>query len=177
MKSINDYIQVNEGLKLDNSKLEIIKKFLNNQDDEVIDKELTCEIFNNTVAIGDDILTDIAGYIVEAWVWNCMKNLIHSKEFKNEWTAANPNKKSYDFNLSERTRRSNQNQIYWDFTIDGVDEKFEIKARSTKNGKSQGGYRFSADQKEDKNLIYILVKYSVGDGKIIIGDIDVTRKL
>lgn len=174
MKDLTTFI--NEGLKLSDEKIAVIEKFLNDKDNYNFDNEITCGLFNKNVQISKDILTDIAGYIVEAYVWNWMKKLITTKEFFDMWKEANPEKNADDFKVNSLERRSGKD-IYWDFTINGIDEKFEVKARSTdENGKAAGGYRFSASQKADKNLIYILVKYHIQNNVIIIGDITVTRK-
>ena len=178
MKNIKTYL-INEGVKLPDDKLEVISNFLNNDKRFDFNKTITCDVFKQFDNVSQDIIADIAGYLVEAYIWNEMHKLITNKAFCDIWFEGNDNAKEYKLSPLSRknTKGSDGNNVYWDFTIEGVDEKFEIKARSTKNGKSQGGYRFTANQKNDKNLIYILVEYSINGDEIKIGDIKVTRKL
>lgn len=182
MKSINEYLnsnselQIDESMKLPSNKLNIIQDFLNNKERFDFDNEIECSFLNNgKELVSKEILADIAGYMVEAYIWSQLSKIITSKEFSDEWLSANNGKTGKDFKLTPLSRR-NGDGVYWDFEIDGIDEKFEIKSRMTgANGKAAGGYRFTANQTDDKNLIYILVKYSINENKIVIGDIKVTR--
>ena len=176
MKSITQLI--NEGIKLPNDKLSIIENFLNDENRFGFKKLIVCDVFKQFDNVNSDIIADIAGYLVEAYIWDQMHKLITNKEFADMWIG-DDNTKSYKLSpLSRRNAKgADGNNVYWDFSIDGVDEKFEIKARSTKEGKAQGVYRFTANQRNDKNLIYILVEYSIDNDEIKIGNIKVTRKL
>jgi len=180
MKKLNEYISINEGVKLPDDKLNIIEKFLNDENRYDFNKTIVCDVLNQFDNVATEIIADIAGYLVEAYIWDQMHKLITNKEFCDVWFDGN-NKSSEEFKLSPLARRNNKDNngsaIYWDFTINGIDEKFEIKARSTKEGKKNGGYRFTVNQSSDKNLIYILVEYSISGDEINIGNIKITRKL
>ena len=176
MKNIIQFI--NEGIKLPNDKLSIIENFLNDENRSGFNKTIICNVFDQFDNVSTDIIADMAGYLVEAYIWDQMHKLITNKEFADMWIG-DDNTKTYKLSPLSRhnTKGADGNNVYWDFSIDGVDEKFEIKARSTKDNKSQGGYRFTTNQKNDKNLIYILVEYSIDNDEIKIGKIKVTRKL
>lgn len=88
-----------------------------------------------------DLICDIAGYIIEAAVYYAVKS-------KHNVT-----------NRSNRGLKFDDESVYWDFSIKGIDEKFEIKAKCT-NGYHMGGITPTNNQKLDNKLIYIIVPYS-----------------
>ena len=91
-----------------------------------------------------DLICDIAGYIIEAAVYDAIKS-------KHNVT-----------NRSGRGLKIDGKSIYWDFAINGIDEKFEIKAKC-KNGYHTGGISPSNNQKSDDKLIYIIIPYSASN--------------
>ena len=191
MKNLIDYLSnINEGIKLPNDKLNLIENVLNKHLSGKYFSIDIKEIFDierkerqHGTAYGfetsDELLADVAGYLVEVFVWTKLKNeLFFDEDFLNEWykDIANTNKGSLSASneMSPLVRRAKKGQ-YWDFTLPGVDEKFEIKSRSIKNGKS-GGLRYTTDQNNDNNLIYIIVKYEIKENAINIQQIEVKRK-
>ena len=91
-----------------------------------------------------DLICDIAGYIIEAAVYDAFK---------------------LSYNVTSRSGRGlniDGQNIYWDFSIKGLDEKFEIKS-ICKNGYHTGGITKSKNQKNDKNLIYIIIPYMASE--------------
>ena len=88
-----------------------------------------------------DLICDIAGYIIEAAVYDAIKS-------KHSVT-----------NRSGRGLKIDNKSVYWDFAINGLNEKFEIKAKCT-NGYHTGGISPTNNQKSDNNLIYIIIPYS-----------------
>lgn len=106
----------------------------------------------------DDLYADIAGYIIEAFVYDAIKA---------------------NYNVTSRSGRGlkfDKQSIYWDFSINGLDEKFEIKS-ICKNGYHNGGISKTNLQKEDKDLIYIIIPYkALNTGfEILTNDIKVQR--
>lgn len=88
-----------------------------------------------------DLICDIAGYIIEAAAYDAIKS---------------------KHNVTSRAGRGlkiNNESIYWDFSINGIDEKFEIKAKC-KNGYHTGGISPTSNQKSDNKLIYIIIPYT-----------------
>lgn len=128
----------------------------------------------------DELLADIAGYLIEIFVWNKLKNeLFDDDDFIDVWNSDVSNLNIGSQNAKNKmqplVRRKNKGK-YWDFELPGVDGYFEIKSRLIdKNGKS-GGFRYSINQTNDKNLNYILVKYKISDKAITIDSIEVKKK-
>ena len=192
MKNLKEYLTtINEAISADNV-LDIIEKLLNKNlkgksfdiaINQLVDansksrQEGTPFAFDNA----NDLLTDIAGYLVECFIWTKLYNeLFTDTDFLNEWNkdVLNLQKGSlYAKTEMKPIVRRGQKGKYWDFELPGVNGKFEIKSRRTDNsGKSNGGYRYTTDQSNDKDLIYIYVKYKVSDNAITINSIEVKKK-
>ena len=71
-------------------------------------------------------------------------------------------------------RKKNKGK-YWDFELPGVDGKFEIKSRMINAEGKSGGFRYTANQLNDKSLNYILVKYKIENNAIKIESIEVKK--
>lgn len=97
----------------------------------------------------NDLMSDLAGYIIEAYIYDLIKNNLPVT------------------NRAGRGLKIDGNNIYWDFSIKGIDEKFEIKTKCT-NGYHEGGFSYTDSQEKDSELIYITAKYSVTSNSIII---------
>ena len=165
--------KINEDLRVFIEK--VLNKYLKNKSFTIDIKEIldTDHKTRGEVGFGfstsDELLTDIAGYLIEVFVWTSIKELYFDQEFKSEW--ANGITQIDAMDKFEPLVRKNNKDKYWDFELPGIDGYFEIKSRSTKNGKKSGGYRFTSNQKNDPNLNYILVNYSVSDSQLKIEEI------
>lgn len=175
MKKLNEYITINESVKLPDDKLNIIEKFLNDENRYDFNKTIVCDVLNQFDNVATEIIADMAGYLVEAYIWDQMHKLITNKEFCDVWFAGNDNAKNYKLSPLT-TKHNNSENVSFDFTIAGIDEKFKIKSHETKEGK-KGGFRFTASQQLNSKLIFILVEYSISGDEIKIGNIKITRKL
>ena len=78
MKNLNEYI-INEGVKLPDDKLEIIERFLNNEERYDFNKTIVCDVLNQFDNVSTEIIADMAGYLVEAYIWDQMHKLITNK--------------------------------------------------------------------------------------------------
>lgn len=186
MKSIKDYM-INESVIANDKILQSIQTLLNkklqNRSFGIDIKSITNYRDTNNIPMGfdstDDLMYDIGGYLVELFVWNILNNdLFDDPDFQKEWFSDVQNQMKGTINAKEEFKpivRRSQKGKYWDFELPGVDGKFEIKARSVKEGKS-GGFRYTDNQKNDKDLIYIYVKYEVKDKSISINSIEVKKK-
>lgn len=186
MKNIKDYI-FNEAIVVNDNILKSIQTLLNkklqNRSFAIDIKSMTNYSDTSNIPMGfettDDLMYNIAGYLVELFVWNILNNdLFNDPDFQNEWLSDVQNQMKGVINANKEFKpivRRSQKGKYWDFELPGVDGKFEIKARSVKEGKS-GGFRYTDYQKNDKDLIYIYVKYEVKDKSISINSIEVKKK-
>ena len=186
MKNIKDFI-VSESIVANDKILQSIQNVLNKKLKDrsfAIDiKSMTNYRDTSNIPMGfettDDLMYDIAGYLVKLFVWNILNNdLFTDSDFQNEWLSDVQNQMKGVINANKEFKpivRRSQKGKYWDFELPGVDGKFEIKARSIKEGKS-GGFRYTDYQKNDKNLVYIYIKYKVNDKNISIDSIEVKRK-
>lgn len=188
MKTIKSYLtNVNESVEINNNILLSIQDLLNSKlENQSFQIDINNIVGNNSrdnVPMGfestDELLYDIAGYLVEVFVWNVLNNdLFTDEKFQKEWLSDVNNQLKGVLQAKSEfkplIRRSDKGK-YWDFELPGVNAKFEIKARSIKNGKS-GGFRYSDNQKNDTNLIYIYVKYEIQSKSIVIKSIEVKKK-
>lgn len=124
----------------------------------------------------DDLMADIAGYLVEVFVWNELRGKLFSDpKFKSKWLKDIDNASKNIKNIKSEFRpivRRSQKGKYWDFTLPGVEGYFEIKARSVRGGRS-GGFRYTENQIAHKDeLIFILVHYNIEGSSICISNIE-----
>jgi len=136
----------------------------------------------------DDLMADVAGYLIEIFVWSKLnKELFDNEDFLNEWKKDVLNLQKTPVKAKAEMKpiiRRSQKGQYWDFELPGVDGKFEIKSRriysktdeNNKVTKTGGGYRYTKNQSNDKDLIYIYVKYEVSNSALTIDSIEVKRK-
>ena len=154
MKNIGDFILESRDKKRDSSDIkdwiEDVSKQGNTLSDEQLKKLLiTVQKHFGTINYDKllnlrfndkDLICDIAGYIIEAAVYDAFKA---------------------EHNVTTRAGRGlkiNGENVYWDFSIKGLNEKFEIKSQC-KNGYHMGGITPTSSQKSDNNLIYIIIPY------------------
>lgn len=128
----------------------------------------------------DELLADVAGYLIEVFVWNKLnKELFNDSKFLDVWNSDITNNQQGSFSANKEmkplVRRRNKGK-YWDFELPGIDGKFEIKSRLINAEGKSGGFRYTANQLNDKNLNYIFVKYKVENNAIKIESIEVKRK-
>lgn len=155
MKNIANFILESRAKKRDTSDIkewiEDVSKQGNILSDEqleellIIVKEYFSTIKYDELNLGftdKDLICDIAGYIIEAAAYDAFKSA-----GRNVTTRAG------------RGLKINGENIYWDFSIKGLNEKFEIKSQC-KNGYHTGGITPTQDQKSDNNLIYIIIPYN-----------------
>lgn len=154
MKNIADFILESRTRKRDTSDIkqwiEDASKEGHTLSDDQFEEYLTDveeyfrkKTFNNLnlPVINKDLICNIAGYIIEAAVYDAFKS---------------------KHDVTERAGRGlkiNGKNVYWDFSIKGLDEKFEIKSQC-KNGHHDGGITPTDNQKSDSNLIYIIIPYN-----------------
>lgn len=127
----------------------------------------------------DELLADVAGYLIEVFVWNKLnKELFSDSAFLDIWYKDVANAEKGAFSASKEimplVRRKNKGK-YWDFELPGVDGKFEIKSRMINDEGKSGGFRYTVNQLNDRNLNYILVKYKIENNAIKIESIEVKK--
>lgn len=155
MKNIANFILEVRGKKRDTSDIkewiEDVSKHGNTLSDEQLEDLLIIirEYFSTTnynelnLGFSDkDLICDIAGYIIEAAAYDAFKSVGHNVTTR-----------------SGRGLKINGENVYWDFSIKGLNEKFEIKSKC-KNGYHTGGISPTQYQKSDNNLIYIIIPYT-----------------
>ena len=191
MKNLNEYLNtVNENIAVDDV-LNIIENLLNTHlkgKSFDIDIKEIFDINSKERQTGsvygfdttNDLISDVAGYLIEVFVWTKLnKELFNDADFLNEWNKDILNLQKGSFKASTEmkpiVRRSQKGQ-YWDFELPGVDGKFEIKTRKIDETGKSGGYRYTKNQSNDKDLIYIYVKYKVSNSALTIDSIEVKRK-
>lgn len=156
MKNITNFILESRAKKRDTSDIkewiEDVSKQGNTLSDEQLEellimvREYFIPIKYDELNLGfsdKDLICDIAGYIIEAAAYDAFKST-----GRNVTTRAG------------RGLKINGENVYWDFSIKGLNEKFEIKSRC-KNGYHTGGISPTKDQKSDNDLIYIIIPYVV----------------
>lgn len=124
-----------------------------------------------------DCVIDIAGHIVEAQIYEALK-------LKLPWYIFN-NAEKFGINAEDidnitATKRAGRGlkaekgkekyPIYWDFSFNGIDEKFEVKTKCS-NGYKQGGFDYTPNQKNNKGFIEFSCTYTADDGSYTI-DVD-----
>ncbi len=175
MKDINNFINESKKLKRDSEYVKNIKNWIDNvnktgnklDDSQLNDltvqlRKYFIQLDYSELGLGfqdKDLICDIAGYIIEAAAYDAIKQ-------SNKVTSR-----------SGRGLKIDGQSIYWDFAIEGIDEKFEIKS-ICKNGYHTGSISPSKNQKNDKELIYIIIPYKAYETgfDVITDDIKITRK-
>ena len=171
MKNIGDFILESRDKKRDKSDIkqwiEDVSKHGNTLSDEQLEELLisvrkyfsTINYDKLNLGFSDkDLICDIAGYIIEAAVYDA---------FKAEHDVTT---------RAGRGLKIDGSNVYWDFSIKGLNEKFEIKSQC-KNGYHTGGITPTSSQKSDDNLIYIIIPYNASEVgfTVEINDIKVQR--
>lgn len=155
MKNIANFILESRTKKRDTSDIkqwiEDVSKQGNTLSDEQLEELLIMirkyfSMLNyNELSLGfsdKDLICDIAGYIIEAAAHDAFKSAGHQVTTR-----------------AGRGLKFDGESVYWDFSIKGLNEKFEIKSQC-KNGYHTGGITPTDNQKSDSNLIYIIIPYT-----------------
>lgn len=194
MKSLKESIYasiINEAVASDDV-LESIQELLNNylvgkyfniSINEIFDIDSSDNQTENAYGFdtSDELLTDVAGYLIEVFIWNKLnKELFNDSKFLDIWNKDVINAEQGSFAAQQKmtplVRRKTKGK-YWDFELPGVDGKFEIKARLIDDNGKSGGFRYTANQLNDSKLNYILVKYKIEKNSIKIDSIEVKKKI
>lgn len=188
MKHLREFL-VNESVVSDevlNSIQELLNKYLVGKYFDISIREIfdiDSKERQSATAYGfdtsDELLADVAGYLIEVFVWTKLnKELFSDSKFLDIWYKDVANAEMGSFSaikeIKPLIRRKNKGK-YWDFELPGVDGKFEIKSRMINAEGKSGGFRYTANQLNDKSLNYILVKYKIENNAIKIESIEVKK--
>lgn len=133
----------------------------------------------NLPGISKELVTDIAGYIIEVYLYDLTSrsmSVLLSKnfeEFENvDLTKIKPTRLAGRGLINPETNQP----IFWDFSFNGLSDKFEIKSLC-KNSYHTGGFTKSNNLKSDTNVVYITCKYNASNTGFTIDpkSIKVTR--